>query len=451
MIRLTINGKQRELAAPTPLLAFLEQHRINPQVIAVEYNGEILKRERFGEITLQEGDRVEIVHMVGGGAASAASGGAEVVVVGGGVIGCAIAWELARAGARVTVVERGAVGAEASSAAAGMLAPLAEGITPGPFLDLMLASLARFPTLAATLHAETGIDVELCTEGLLRLALSEEQAATYQAALAWQQARGLPVRWLTAEELRALVPAATPAAVGAVFSTAEPHVNPVRLTTALARAAAQRGVRILEHTAARGLLRVGARVVGVQLVDRGLPADHVVIAAGAWAGELAAWLGRPVPVAPVRGQMVALRPRAPLFAHTLYAPHGYLVPKRDGTVYVGATVEEAGFDCRVTAEGLATLLDLARRLVPALADATFERAWAGLRPGSPDQRPILGPVPGVEGVSLAVGHFRNGILLAPITGELLAQHVLGQPTTLPLGPFELARFAAPSRAVAASG
>jgi len=375
---------------------------------------------------------------------SASTSSPDVAIVGGGVIGCAIAWHLARAGARVTVVERGVVGAEASSAAAGMLAPLAEGITPGPFLDLLLASLARYPTLADTLREETGIDIELCTEGLLRLALTEEQAATYQAALAWQQACGLPVRWLAADALRALAPAVTPVAVGAVLSTAEHHVNAAQLTTALAAAATRRGVTILEQTPARGLLRVGARVVGVQLADRALAAGHVVLAAGAWAGELGGWLGLPLPVRPVRGQMVALRPAAPLFAQTLYGPHGYLVPKRDGTVYVGATVEEAGFDCRVTAAGIAQLLELATRLAPALADATFVRAWAGLRPGSPDQRPILGPVPGLEGVSLAVGHFRNGILLAPITGELLAQHVLGQPTALPLDPFSLARFAVPT-------
>jgi glycine oxidase len=368
----------------------------------------------------------------------------DVAIVGGGIIGCAIAWHLARAGARVTVVERGQVGAEASSAAAGMLAPLAEGITPGPFLDLLLASLARYPALADALRDEAGIDIELRTDGLLRLALTEQEAGVYRAALEWQRARGLPVQWLSACELRALVPAASPAALGAVLSLAEHQVNAPRLTAALATAAARRGVALLERTPAHGLLRQGQRVTGVRLANRALTAGHVVLAAGAWAGELAAWIDRPVPVAPVRGQMLALRPATPLFAHTLYGPRGYLVPKLDGTVYVGATVEEAGFDCRVTAAGLAQLLELAVRLAPPLADATFVRAWAGLRPGSPDHQPILGPVPGLEGVSLAVGHFRNGILLAPITGELLAQHVLGQPTTLPLGPFSLARFTDPA-------
>ncbi|MBX5492458.1 MAG: glycine oxidase ThiO [Chloroflexi bacterium] len=368
----------------------------------------------------------------------------DVAIVGGGIIGCAIAWHLARAGARVTVVERGQVGAEASSAAAGMLAPLAEGITPGPFLDLLLASLARYPALADALRDEAGIDIELRTDGLLRLALTEQEAGVYRAALEWQRARGLPVQWLSASELRALVPAASPAALGAVLSLAEHQVNAPRLTAALATAAARRGVALLERTPAHGLLRQGQRVTGVRLANRALTAGHVVLAAGAWAGELAAWIDRPVPVAPVRGQMLALRPATPLFAHTLYGPRGYLVPKLDGTVYVGATVEEAGFDCRVTAAGLAQLLELAVRLAPPLADATFVRAWAGLRPGSPDHQPILGPVPGLEGVSLAVGHFRNGILLAPITGELLAQHVLGQPTTLPLAPFSLARFTDPA-------
>jgi glycine oxidase len=369
----------------------------------------------------------------------------DVAIVGGGIIGCAVAYYAARAGARVTVVERERLGAEASSAAAGMLAPLAEDAGPGPFLDLALASLARFGPLAEDLRATTGVDIELLTPGLLRVALDDAEAAAYQAGLGWQRACGLPVRWLDAEALRALVPAISPAARGAVHSEAEHQVNPARVVEGLARAAAATGrATFLEGVAARGLLRAGDRVVGVRLSDRDLPAGHVVLAAGAWAAGASDWLGVPLPVEPVRGQMLAVRPApapgvAPL-RHTLYARCGYLVPKADGTIYIGATVERVGFDRRVTAAGLARLLGVLPALAPGLGEATFVRAWAGLRPGTPDHWPLLGPVPGLAGVTLATGHYRNGILLAPITGELIAQAALGQPTALPLAPFGLDRF-----------
>jgi glycine oxidase len=405
----------------------------------------------------------------GGGGRSAP----DVAIVGGGVVGCAVAYYLARAGARVTVLERDRIAAEASSAAAGMLAPLAEGAAPGPFLDLALASLSRFPSLADELRGATGIDVELLTPGLLRPALDETEAEEYRASLAWQRERGLPVRWLDAAEARAIEPCLTPTMRGAVYSEAEHQVNPPRLTQALARAAAGHGAVFHLGARVRGLLREGDRIVGVRLADGELRADHVVLAAGAWAAACGEWLGVPVPVAPVKGQMLAILPppgsgrgegvlpprfrergEAPAtglppalggggrpLRHTLYARDGYLVPKADGTIYVGATVERAGYDRRVTAAGISHLLGLLGKLAPALADATFVRAWAGLRPGTPDHLPILGPVPGFQGVSLATGHYRNGILLAPITGELIAQAVLGQPTTLPLGPFSLGRFA----------
>jgi glycine oxidase len=383
----------------------------------------------------------------------------DVVVVGGGVIGCAVAYWLAKAGARVAVLERDRIAAEASSAAAGMLAPLAEGSAPGPFLDLALASLARFATLADELRGATGIDVELLTPGLLRLALEDAEAAECRASLAWQRDLGLALRWLDGAEVRALEPLVTPDVRGAVYSAAEHQVNPPRLTEALARAASGRGAAFHLGAAVRGLLREGDRIVGVRLADAELRADHVVLAAGAWAAACGDWLGVPIPVEPVKGQMLAVS--APpgwsaaskmlppelggwggRLCHTLYARDGYLVPKADGTIFVGATVERAGYDRRVTAAGVRDLLGLLPRVAPFLADATFVRAWAGLRPGTPDHLPILGPVPGLEGVSLATGHYRNGILLAPITGELIAQAVLGQATTLQLAPFSVERFAA---------
>ncbi|HZS02302.1 MAG TPA: glycine oxidase ThiO [Chloroflexota bacterium] len=365
----------------------------------------------------------------------------DVAVVGGGVIGCAVAYYAARAGARVVLLERNALGAEASGAAAGMLAPLAEDAQPGPFLDFAVASLGRYAALAEALRAESGIDIELQTAGLLRLALDDAEADHYRAGLGWQAELGLAVRWLDAAEARAREPLLPPGVRGAVYSESEHQVNPTRLVEALARAAAARGAGLRVGAPVRGLLRQGEQVVGVRLADEDVPAGHVVVATGAWAAASGDWLGVPLPVAPVKGQMVAVRPLGPLPRYTLYGRRGYLVPKADGTVHVGATVEQAAFDRRVTAAGVSTLLGLLPALAPSLAEGTFVRAWAGLRPGTPDHRPLLGPVPGLRGVSLATGHYRNGILLAPITGEVVAQAALGLPTSLPLEPFAVARFA----------
>jgi glycine oxidase len=365
---------------------------------------------------------------------------ADVAVVGGGVIGCAVAYYAARAGARVIVLERDGLGAEASSAAAGMLAPLAEDARPGPFLDLALASLARYSPLADDLRAITGLDVELQTAGLLRLALDDAAAARYQANLGWQAALGLPVRWLDAAATRALEPLVPSDVRGAVLSAAEHQVNPSRLVEALARAAMAHGAELRQGAPVQGLARAGARVVGVRLAGETLAAGHVVLATGAWSAAGGDWLGTPLPVAPVKGQMIAIRPVGALPRHTLYGHQGYLVPKADGTVHVGATVEQAAFDRRVTAAGVGSLLALLPALAPALADGAFVRAWAGLRPGTPDHLPLLGAVPGLEGISLATGHYRNGILLAPITGELVAQAALGRVPSLSLAPFEVARF-----------
>jgi glycine oxidase len=369
------------------------------------------------------------------------SGGApDVLVVGGGVIGCSVAYYAARAGARVTLVERDRPGAQASSAAAGMLAPLAEDARPGPFLDLALASLGLYGGLVEELRERTGIDVELLRAGLLRLAFDTDDAAAYRASLAWQQDLGLPVQWIDAAEVRRLAPLAAPSVSGAVYSRAEPQVNPVRLVEAFARGAAALGAEVEVGRVVRGLLREGERVVGVRLADGEAAAGHVVLAPGAWAAACGEWLGITLPVEPVKGQMLAVQPGGPPLLHTLYGRRGYLVPKADGTVHVGATVEHAGFDRRVTVAGINALLEMVATIAPALGEAGFVRAWAGLRPGTPDHLPLLGPVPGLEGVSLAAGHYRNGILLAPITGEVVTQAALGGSPALPLAPFSLERF-----------
>lgn len=366
----------------------------------------------------------------------------DVVIVGGGVIGLSVAWHLARSGAPVTVLERGTIGGGASGAAAGMLAPLAEAKTPGSFIELGRASLAAYPAFVEALRDETGLDPELIGPGMLRVATTDAEADTLCGAFEWQRAAGLPVEWLGAEAARTLEPALSPAVRAAVLSSGERHVEPRRLVRALALACARRGVCIRENTPVVGVTTTQRRVSGVQTPAGSVGSGSVVIAGGAWSEPMGRWLGMTLPVFPVRGQILALSCLPPPIRHTVYTQAGYLVPKADGRVVVGATEERAGFDTRPTAGGMAGLLALAPALVPALADAPFESVWTGLRPGSPDGLPLLGPLPGWENVCVATGHFRNGVLLAPITGEIIAQSVLdSSPHPLLSARYRADRFA----------
>ncbi len=356
------------------------------------------------------------------------------------MIGCAIAYYLAKAGAAVTVVERSEVGGEASGAAAGMLMPPTQAVPSGPFRDLCLASLALFPSLVRTLQDETGIDVQFLTSGILLVAHTEEQAQGLREVVRRPSELSLAaLEWLEGESLRLLEPALSPALLGAAYSPGQHHVNPGHLTQALARAALTHGASLHQGRTVNGLLTRGRRVIGVRSIAGTISADQVVLAAGPWTGVLARKLGVNVPTRPMRGQMLAYR--SALVKNMISGPDGYLVPKVGGFLFAGATVEDVGFRRRTTRRGLAALRRMARTLVPALRALPVVDSWAGLRPGSPDGLPILGPVPGVEGLWTATGHFRNGILLAPITGELMARSILEGKPAPELAPFSPSRFA----------
>jgi len=345
-------------------------------------------------------------------------GAPDVLIVGGGVIGCALAYFLAQEGARPLVLERKEIGGEASGASAGMLAPLAEAQGPGPFLDLALRSLDMFPTLVDELQAATGIDVGYSRCGLLRVALTTEEGAELAAHHRWLSGLGRDVELLDGEQARLLEPRLSPQVTAGLFSPQEGQVDAGRLTQALARAAQSLGARVEVGREVRSLLRRRRRVLGVDAGGERVHAGAVVVAAGAWSGALLRRLGLPIATPPVRGQMLAYRGH--VVRHIVWGPEGYLVPKAEGFTYAGATVEMVGFRARTTREGVRRLRRMAATLVPSLAGAEPASAWAGLRPGSPDGLPVLGPVPGWEGLWVATGHFRNGVLLAPVTGLGLA-------------------------------
>lgn len=364
----------------------------------------------------------------------------DLLIVGGGVIGLATARDAAARGLRVTLLERKTCGREASWAAAGMLSPLGEALQPGPFLQFGLDSLEAYPAFVAELEEETGIGVELRKCGKLRLALSGDEEERLRARLHWARDRDLDARWLKPGELRAEEPALAAPALGGLLLEDDFRVDNRALARALVESLRLRGVSIREGVEARGVDVRNGRARAVLLEDgESVPASAVLLAAGAWTGTLEG-LPFPVPVRPVRGQMMALRLDAPPSRRVLESEEVYLVPRDDGRILVGATEEEVGFRSETTAGGLADILDAALRLVPGLRSASVDRAWSGLRPGSLDGLPILGGHPEVKDLYIATGHFRNGILLTPATARAMGALVTGAAGPMPPAEFGPERF-----------
>lgn len=364
----------------------------------------------------------------------------EVLVVGGGVIGCAVARHLARRGARVRVLERGEPGAEASWAAAGLLAPLVEADGPGPFLDLLLRGREAFPACAAELRDETGIDVAYADVGTLALALTDADEAAMERRHAWQTAAGLGVERLTAEEARALEPGIAESVRWALRYPSDHQVDNRELARALRFAAGLAGAEVRPGAAVDRLAWDGNRLAGVELADgERVEADAVVLAAGCWTGRLGG-LPRALPVLPVHGQIAAVAVRPQRFRHCIDTPRCYLVPRADGRLIAGATVERGVWRKAVTPAGLCSVLAGAAEIAPWIADLPLVETWSGLRPGTPDDLPVLGPDPEVPNLFYATGHYRNGILLAPLTGRLVGELVLGGEPDAGLAPFGIGRF-----------
>ncbi len=368
----------------------------------------------------------------------------DVVIVGAGVVGLGIAWRLAQRGARVTVFDRGPAGAGASHAAAGMLAACAEA-EPGEEALVALGRLAQaaWPGFAAELQENTGLVIDLRREGTLVVALTSDDQARLRHQLAFQHRLGLPLEWISGLEARRREPHFSPLA-GAVASPEDHQVDNRKLVTALYAAATAAGVAVREHAAVERVRASQGRAIGVTLADgTDVDAATVVIAAGAWSRAIG---GVPSallpPVRPVKGQTVALRmdPAAPLLSHVVWGPNVYMVPRRDGRLILGATVEEKGFDSALTAGGVLSLLEAAWRIVPAIEELPIDEMWVGHRPGSRDDAPILGAGP-LQGLVYATGHHRNGILLAPVTAEYIARLVLDGGVDDAIRPFGMERFA----------
>ncbi|HJQ31280.1 MAG TPA: glycine oxidase ThiO [Pyrinomonadaceae bacterium] len=375
----------------------------------------------------------------------------DVAVVGGGVAGLSAARELARRGLKVAVIEDRREGG-ASRAAAGMLAPQAEADYADELFELLCASREMYPAFAAALGEESGIDIEIDTTGTLYLAFTEGDEEEVERRFAWQTGAGLAVERLTAEEARELEPNVSTRVRAALRFPRDWQVESRRLVVALDAAAECSGVRIVRAVEARGVKVASGRAAGVVTSEGELEAGAVVFAAGAWNSSLHKfgaenpYLTDDPQVEPVRGQILCFKQSAlqpPLVRHVVYSPRGYLVPRRDRRLLAGSTSEPGVYECRVTEEGLSTVRANAEEIAPSVVSLNVSDSWAGLRPRAADGLPVLGESADVRGLFYAAGFYRNGILLAPAAGEIVADLLTGKATKLParvLEAFSPARF-----------
>jgi len=368
---------------------------------------------------------------------------ADIAIVGGGVIGLSIARELALRGVHdVVVVDKGELGKEASWAAGGILGPQVEADRADEFFGLACASRDLYPDFAQVLHAETGIDVELDTTGTLYIAFTEDEEIELLQRFEWQQNSGLHVEWLDAADVRLVEPNVSDEARCALRFPNDWQVENRKLVEALIVANQKLGVQLLPNCEVTSLRIDRDRVSGAETGNGNISASTVVLCAGAWTSGVTttALNFTPILIEPIRGQMLCFSPEEMMAQHVIYSQTGYLVPRRDGRVLAGSTSEHVGFDKRVTDEGMSGIKSMAIKIAPSLAFAPILDSWAGFRPRASDDLPVLGPDPDVEGLFYATGHYRNGILLAPITAKLTADSIVGRLTPQALEVFSPKRF-----------
>ncbi len=363
---------------------------------------------------------------------------ADVVVIGGGVIGLTIARALAMRGVPdVCLIERSTPGKEASFAAAGMLLPQVEADAQDDFFTLACRSRDLYQSFAATLRDETGIDVELDSTGTLYIALNDEDRNAIERRYEWQTRAGLPVELLSAAAARDLEPCISASTVGALLFPNDIQVENRRLLNALVNSVNNLGVTSLTETNVESLIMEAGRLTGVQTSRGTVDCGVAVIAAGTWSGLIQ---HSSFSIEPVRGQMVCLEAKPQLTRHVIYSPRGYLVPRQDGRLLAGSTSENVGFAKFVTAGGISSILQNANEISPAISNLPVVDTWAGLRPRAADGLPVLGACGEIDGLFYATGHYRNGILLGPITGELISEAIVEGVTSPLIAPFSPDRF-----------
>jgi glycine oxidase len=366
----------------------------------------------------------------------------KVLVIGAGIIGNAVAWRMARAGADVTIVERGRAGQEASWAAAGMIAPQAEAEGTGPFLRFCVEGKKAFEALLPELIAESGVDPEYDQgSGVLYLGFNEKDRAELAARAKWQRDAGLRVEEISGEQARAIAPAVSPHAIYALYFPHENRIENRQLTQAFLVAAVKAGAKLIEDSRVEAIETRGGKFAGLRLQGGDLVEGAAAInAAGSWASLIRGTEADNIRLYPVRGQIVCFQTRPNLVGPSIFSLRGYAVPRRDGRLLAGSTREMARYSKDVTLEGMEGIVRAARDMLPSLSGMRFREAWAGLRPATADFLPVLGASPTIPGLYYATGHFRSGILLAAITGRVMAAMITGGKPETDIGPFSPARF-----------
>jgi len=372
----------------------------------------------------------------------------RVAVIGGGIIGSLTAWRLKQQGMQPVIIERGRLGRESSWAGAGILCPIQPWLYPDAFTHLVDASLAMYPDLQQELTGLTAISPEWLLSGLMVPFFPDDTVDHRQAALDWSQRFGWQVAELDAARARHHEPLLAGDTTGALVWPDVAQVRNPRLLQAVHRVLAQEQVEIVEQAEVTGLLDAAGRVAGVRLADgRSIHADAVLLAAGSWSGELAEAIGITLPVRPVKGQIVLLQSEPGTLRHIVKHDRAYFVPRADGRILVGASMEMVGFRSGNTVAEVQAMLNALTRLLPGLGEATIEKQWMGFRPGSADGLPFLGPVPERPGLWVASGHYRNGVALAPITAHIISRWMAGEPPEMDMSCFLPGRTVLESKSI----
>jgi glycine oxidase len=363
----------------------------------------------------------------------------DVLIIGGGVIGLSLAWDLAKHGRSVRVIDQSEPGREASWAGAGILPPAVLHPAHHPSEQLRGLACQLHPEWAAELKSLTGIDTGYRRCGALHLARTPGEAAALAAWAELSREEGIDVERLSGADLCEIEPAIGPSLVAAFLLPGEAQLRNPRHLKALAAACQRMGVKITPNVAASEFALQGDELAGVPTSAGLLQAKNYCFTAGSWTGQMLKRLGILVGILPIRGQMVLFYCQKPPIARIINEGSRYLVPRDDGRVLAGSTEEEVGFDKRTTEEAIGDITDFARSLVPALRDAPIERTWAGLRPGSFDGLPYLGPLPGLKNAFVAAGHFRTGLYLSPATAVVMSHLIRGEEPSVDLAPFRVGR------------
>jgi glycine oxidase len=364
----------------------------------------------------------------------------DAIVVGGGVIGGAIAYNLAKRGGKVLLLEKDRLASKASGAAAGMLGAQSEMDGDGPLFQLARKSRAMFTKIAEEIKETSGIDIGLINKGMLKVALNEQEQQEYKRIMAIQNQSGEQADWLTGEELRRKEPALSDAIKGAMYIEKDGQVEADQLTLGFLKSAAASGVVIKEYVEVYEFQLSKGKVEGVVTNQGIFTSENVIVAGGAWSQKLLSETGLQLDTYPVKGECFSVVTHRQMLFTTIFSHGCYLVPKKGGRIIVGATVKPRTFDQKVSVSGISILLEQAKNLMPSIVEAEWERAWAGIRPQTVDGLPYLGEHPAYKGLYIATGHFRNGILLSPITGVVIADLIEGKPTSVNLEPFRVDRL-----------